>query len=136
VVAPDWIRSHVPVEWVERYGQRLEEERLPKEEQERTQYVNQVGADGWMLLDALQAPCTPDWMKVLPAVTTLHTVWEQPFEAREQGGQWRKEPALKASQLIASRLGPRRKKWQEAKHSLDRIPACILPKRVMRMLPN
>ncbi len=27
-VAPDWIRTHVPAEWVERYGQRLEEERL------------------------------------------------------------------------------------------------------------
>ena len=72
-VAPDWIRSHVPVEWVERYGQRLEEERSPREEQERTQYANQVGADGWMLLDALQAACTPDWMRTLPAVTTLRT---------------------------------------------------------------
>jgi transposase len=101
-VAPDWIRSHVPVEWVERYGQRLEEERLPKEEQERMQYANQVGADGWMLLDALQAPCAPDWMKTLPAVTTLRTIWEQQFEAQEQGGQWRKEPALPATQLIAS----------------------------------
>ena len=28
-VAPAWIRAHVPVEWVERYGQRLEEEREP-----------------------------------------------------------------------------------------------------------
>ena len=101
-VAPDWIRTHVPVEWVERDGQRLAEERLPKEEQERTQYANQVGADGWMLLDALQAPCAPDWMKTLPAVTTLRTMWEQQFEAREQGGQWRKEPALPATELITS----------------------------------
>ncbi|HLZ60980.1 MAG TPA: hypothetical protein VKR06_28860 [Ktedonosporobacter sp.] len=61
------------------------------------QYANQVGADGWMLLDALQAPCTPDWMKTLPAVTTLRTMWEQQFEAREQGGQWRKEPVLPAA---------------------------------------
>ncbi len=29
-VAPDWVRTHVPVEWVERYGQRLEHERLLK----------------------------------------------------------------------------------------------------------
>src|SRR3954454_15331977 len=62
-VAPDWVRAHVPTEWVERYGERLEHERLPKEEQERQQYANQVGTDGWMLLDALQAPDTPDWMK-------------------------------------------------------------------------
>jgi transposase len=49
-VAPDWVLAHVPVEWVERYGERLEHERLPKEEEERKQYANQVGADGWMLL--------------------------------------------------------------------------------------
>src|SRR5690348_15325182 len=41
-VAPDWIRTHIPAEWVKRYGHRLEEERLPKEEQERKQYANQV----------------------------------------------------------------------------------------------
>jgi hypothetical protein len=92
----------VPTEWVERYGERLEHERLPKEEEERKQYANQVGTDGWMLLDALQAPATPDWMKTLPAITTLRTIWEQQFEAREQGGEWRREPALPAAQLINS----------------------------------
>lgn len=70
-VAPGQVRTHVPVEWVARYGQHLEEKYLPKEEQRRTQYANQVGADGWMLLDAVQAPCTPDWLKTLPAVVIL-----------------------------------------------------------------
>src|SRR5713226_7449991 len=74
-VAPDWVRAHVPVEWVERYGQRLEHERLPKEEQERKQYANQVGSDGWLLLTALDALATPDWMKTLPAISTLRTKW-------------------------------------------------------------
>jgi transposase len=72
------------------------------EEQKRTQDANQVGADGWMLLDALQASSTPDWLKTLPAVATLRTMWEQQFEAQERGGQWRKEPVLPAAQLIAS----------------------------------
>src|SRR5438132_709246 len=101
-VAPDWVLAHVPVEWVERYGERLEHERLPKEEEERKQYANQVGADGWMLLAALDAATTPDWMKTLPAITTLHTIWEQQFEPPEQGGQRRPEPALPAAQLINS----------------------------------
>src|SRR5437588_6918036 len=100
--APEWVRSHVPAEWVERYGERLEHERLPKEEEERKEYANQVGADGWMVLDALQAPSTPDWMKTLPAVTTLRTIWEQQFEPREQGGRWRGELILPAAQLITS----------------------------------
>ena len=55
-----------------------------------------------MLLDALEAPDTADWMKTLPAITTLRTIWEQQFEVREQGGQWRQEPALPAAQLINS----------------------------------
>ena len=101
-VAPDWVLSHVPVQWVERYGQRLEHERLPKEEQERKQYANQVGADGWMLLAAVKASTTPDWMQTLPAITTLRTIWEQQFEPRAQGGQWRSEPAVPAAQLINS----------------------------------
>ena len=101
-VAPDWIRAHVPDEWVERYGQRLEEERLPKEEQERQQYANQVGADGWLLLETLESANTPDWMKTLPAVATLRTMWEQQFEPREQGGSFRREPALPAAQLLTS----------------------------------
>ena len=62
-VAPDWIHAYVPAEWVERYGERLYHERLPKEEEERKAYANQGGADGWMLLTALDAPGTPDWMK-------------------------------------------------------------------------
>ncbi len=74
-VAPDWVRAHVPVEWVERYGERLYHERLPKEEEERKQYANQVGSDGRMLLTALDALATPDWMKTLPAISTLRTKW-------------------------------------------------------------
>jgi transposase len=101
-VAPEWVRAYVPPEWVERYGERLEHERLPKEEEERKQYANQVGVDGWALLDALDAPSTADWLKTLPAIMTLRTIWEQQFEPREQGGRWRTEPALPAAQLINS----------------------------------
>ncbi len=101
-VAPEWVRAYVPAEWVERYGERLEHERLPKEEHERKHYANQVGADGWTLLHALDAPSTADWLKTLPAVMTLRTIWEQQFEPLDQGGQWRLEPALPAAQLINS----------------------------------
>jgi len=101
-VAPEWVRAYVPAEWVERYGERLEHERLPKEEDERKHYANQVGADGWVLLHVLDASSTADWLKTLPAVTTLRTIWEQQFEPLDQGGQWRVEPALPAAQLINS----------------------------------
>ena len=101
-VAPEWVRAHVPASWLERYGERLEYERLPKEEEERKQYANQVGADGWARLSALSTSATPDWMKTLPAIITLGCIWEQQFEPLDQGGQWRVEPALPAAQLINS----------------------------------
>ena len=53
----------------------------------------------WALLEASD---TPDWMKTLPAISTLRTMWEQQFEPGEQGGQWRAEPAFPAAQLISS----------------------------------
>ena len=34
-VAPKWVRAHVPAEWVERYGERLEHERLLKARSKR-----------------------------------------------------------------------------------------------------
>ena len=102
-VAPDWVRAHVPVEWVERYGERLEHERLPQRGG-RAQAVRQSSGKpmAGCCLTALDALATPDWMKTLPAITTLRTIWEQQFEPREQGGQWRPEPALPAAQLINS----------------------------------
>ena len=70
-VAPQWVRAYVPTEWVERYGERLSHEHLPQGEDERKHYANQVGADGWVLLNVLDASSTADWLKTLPAVTTL-----------------------------------------------------------------
>jgi transposase len=105
-VAPEWVCASVPADWVERYGERLEHERLPQDEQERQEYANQVGADGWALLGALQGPPTPDWLKSLPAITTLRQIWEEQFEPLEQGGGWRAEPALPVGQLINSPYDP------------------------------
>jgi transposase len=126
-VAPAWILAHVPAEWVQRYGERLEEERLPKEEQERRQYANQVGADGWMLLDALQALSTPDWMKTLPAVTTLCTIWEHQFEPLDQGGRWRQEPVLPATQLINSPYDLDARTGREKSNLLDGLQGAFYP---------
>ena len=101
-VAPEWVRAHVPAEWVERYGERLEQERLPQGEEERHQYANQVGADGWALLAVLGGLATPDWLTTLLAITTVRHIWAQQFEPLEQGGGWRAEPELPAGQLINS----------------------------------
>ena len=48
------------------------------------------------------AEVAPEWMKTLPAVTTLHAICEHQFEPFEQGGRWRQEPLLPAAQLLTS----------------------------------
>ncbi len=81
-VAPEWLRAQVQPEWVERYAHRVEEYRLPSGKAEREQYANQVGADGWRLLDALDEAATPAWLRDLPAVQTLRRVWAQQYHPR------------------------------------------------------
>ena len=55
VVAPDWLRSQVQPDWLERYGHRAEEYRLPNGEEKRKSLLQQVGQDGWGLLAAIEA---------------------------------------------------------------------------------
>jgi transposase len=110
-VAPDWLRAQaLPQEWVERYGRRVEEYRLPKSQAERQQYANVVGADGWRLLDALEAPGTPAWLREVPAVQTLHRVWRQQYHPRETERDRRAgwAPGRVASEGGAPALGPDR----------------------------
>ena len=52
VVAPDWLRAQVPVEWYERYGSRIENFDLPKTEAARRELAASIAADGLLLLQA------------------------------------------------------------------------------------
>ena len=123
-VAPDWLRARAQPDWVERYAHRVEEYRLPSGKAARADYANQVGADGRRLLDALDEPATPTWLRELPAVQTLRRVWAQQYHPREppeapessdeqdkpvggSGGDWRaKEDLLPASRIQNSPYDP------------------------------
>ncbi len=128
-VAPGWLSSQeLPVEWGARYGRRVEEYRLPKSKAEREGYANQVGADGWRLLAALDDPATPTWLRDLPAVATLRQVWAQQYHPQapedpegpdgtegqrgnisgnKGAGTWRQNEALPpASQIYNSPYDP------------------------------
>lgn len=43
---PDWLRSHIQSEWLERYGPRVEDYRLPKSKLKREAYAVVIGQDG------------------------------------------------------------------------------------------
>jgi transposase len=100
-VAPDWLRGQMRPEWAERYGQRYDEIRLPKDEirlpkeaPARQTLAAEIGGDGYVLLAALYAPAAPPWLRLVPAVQTLRRVWVQQYDRDAKGTRhWRTESA-------------------------------------------
>jgi transposase len=89
-VVPNWLRGVAQPVWFERYGRRVEDYRLPKRQEERQAFALAVGADGFLLLDALDAPGAPAAACEVPMVQTLRDVWRVHY-AREGEGppRWR-----------------------------------------------
>jgi len=75
-----WLTEQADPEWFERYGRRIEDQRLPKGKEARTEYLRTVGADGMRLLEQLDAPYTPQGLKDLAEVEILRQIWEQHYE--------------------------------------------------------
>lgn len=78
-VAPSWLRAHITPDWVDRYGLRTSEFRLPKGAARRKEWVTTLGTDGMSLLDALTTQDAPAGLRGLPALETLRQVWVQNF---------------------------------------------------------
>ncbi len=89
-VAPDWLRGVARPAWFERYERRVEDYRLPKRREEREALALQVGADGFVLLDALDGAGAPAEAREVAMVGTLRDVWRIHY-AREGNGppRWR-----------------------------------------------
>jgi transposase len=87
-VVPDWLKQRAKPEWYERYGERMEDYRLPKEKTERERLSAVIGADGYFLLDCIERACELTWLKQLPAVQALAQIWSQQY--RREHGQARR----------------------------------------------
>src|SRR5215471_13753566 len=87
-VAPAWLQGVAPLAWYERYGKRIEDSRLPKEQPQRAAYAQTVGEDCFALLDALEHAETLEALRTLPHVATLRQLWQVHYERRpgEGGG--------------------------------------------------
>ncbi|MDQ6602365.1 MAG: transposase, partial [Chloroflexota bacterium] len=79
VAAPDWLRTHSDPQWVDRYGPRVDEIRLPEKPEARRELAQVIAADGYRLMEALSAPGAPVWLREVPAVQTLRRVWIERF---------------------------------------------------------
>jgi IS5 family transposase len=102
-VAPDWLKEQVPPDWYERYGERMEDYRLPKDKTEREALSQRIGDDGYYLLACVEQ-AGMDWLQQAPAVQTLEQTWAQqyritngharrltPYE-RPPVGEWLRSP--------------------------------------------
>jgi transposase len=77
--------------WGERYGRRVEDDRLPTRQEDRHADAQVIGADGEALLSAIYALQAPAWLREGPAVKTVRRVWGQPCYMESGGGRWRTE---------------------------------------------
>ena len=88
-VVPDWLRTLAPPAWFERYGHRVEDYRLPKSQEKREALALEIGADGFRLLDALDAPTAPPAARNVTMVQTMREVWRIHYARDEGRPRWR-----------------------------------------------
>jgi transposase len=107
VVAPDWLRAHVPPEWFDRYGARVEHYHLPKTTAAREALAATIGADGRRLLQAVEAATDLPWLPQVPAVKTLRQVWAEQYTDPPGPLRWREvQERVASAELIASPYDP------------------------------
>ena len=87
--APPFLQGRVPSVWVERYGQPLNEQRLPTDEREQTLFAEAIGHDGRTLLQWIYDELQWYGLHVLPAVETLRQIWVQQFYEVDDHLHWR-----------------------------------------------
>jgi transposase len=63
-----------------------------KAESQRTALAQQIGADGWHLLQALQQPDAPAELKEVASVHLLQQVWQQYYDLSGGQANWRAGP--------------------------------------------
>ena len=95
IVAPDWMRMHYQEAWLDRYGVRVQNYRLPTSQIQRDAYAEVIGSDGLALLLSICTSQAPAWLREVPAVRRLHRVWIQNYTWREENQlRWRQADEL------------------------------------------
>lgn len=102
IVAPDWLWKHSQPEWVDRYGVRMDESRLPAGEGERQAWAELVEHDGRRVLSAAFDLAAPAWLREVPAIEILRQVWVQNSQWTEGKLGWRSADNLPPAALYVS----------------------------------
>ena len=78
-VAPDWLQLVLQPAWFKRYSQRPTSYLMPRNEADQLQLAEQVGRDGWRLLQQIWLAVAPARLRTLPAVASMRQIWLQNF---------------------------------------------------------
>jgi transposase len=93
-VTPEWLRGIAQPVWFERYAHRAEDDRLPKSHEKREALALAIGADGFLLLDALDGASAPAVAREVPMVETLRKVWRIHYGRDEGRLRWKEAKEL------------------------------------------
>jgi transposase len=96
--APDWYRKTIPAVFSEKYVERQSDYKLNQDECRKE--LGKAGADGYWLLDQIEAGAPPV-VQALVEVETLRTILEQQFE-RHDGEVSPRKPKVPHSEVIQS----------------------------------
>ena len=103
VVAPDWLQSVSAPEWYERYASRMENYHFPKSDTARDALAKTMGADGFLLLSAIDKATTLPFLQEVPAVKTLRQVWSEQYTSPPGPPRFKEVKELaRSAELIAS----------------------------------
>jgi transposase len=108
VAAPEWLLVNSQATWLERYGRRCDESRIPAGQEQRRTFAQVVGEDGRALLAAVDKSDAPAWLRDVPAVVMLRLVWLQQFYQESDAIRWRTEAegTPPSSRFISSPYDP------------------------------
>lgn len=79
-IVPEWVAAIAPPEWYQRYGRRIEDDRLPRSLKERDLYGQLIGEDGYYLLDCLEKSQLPFQWQDLSSIKALKLTLERHYE--------------------------------------------------------
>lgn len=100
VVAPNWLRGQVPVEWFDRYRHRFDQYRLPRSKKEQQAWADMIGQDGWQLLTAVYAPSSPSYLPAVEGVQVLRQIWLQQYQIEDGQVRWRQAGNLPGGERL------------------------------------
>lgn len=87
--APEWLAPLIDASWAERYGAKVDSYRFPKGDNVRQEWAEQVGRDGFAILEAVDRSTDLPWLREVPAMEILRQAWEQQYYRDGQEVRWR-----------------------------------------------